>query len=104
MMKTMEGKTHIQRLEESVESWHISAEYEKHQAYLSLAIFGGGTALFAAGLIGAISGAPEVGISAMVIGGGTAEGGRRMIKGEIESAMEIRGKEAVQQYRLENRQ
>ncbi|HET7060041.1 MAG TPA: hypothetical protein VFH99_01845 [Candidatus Saccharimonadales bacterium] len=98
------AKTHREQLEESVTHYQLSADFERHQARLNLALFGSGTALFALGVIGTFGGVPEVGIPAIAMGVGMEEVGRRDAKAGIDRAMEMQGKADVRQYQLDHQQ
>lgn len=89
-----------EQLEASIASWKMSAQHEKSQAFHSLVIFGGGTALLGVGVISLAAGAPES-IPALGFGGLMTWIGQASIRDEINSAMETQGVAAVREHQLE---
>ena len=87
-------------LEESRDSWQVSADHDKRQALTSFVIAGCGVAIGTAGSIGTIEGEPVIGVPGIVVGVGMLMAGYRAAKQDIESAMEMQGKVAVREHEI----
>jgi hypothetical protein len=77
-------------IEQSRDFWDESAEHDKKQLKLSLAIGGMGLGLAGVGVMGILAGAPIEGGLAVALGGGLTATGAESAKSEIQMMLEAK--------------